>query len=260
MFNPKKLLLLALIPLLLTASSCQEQLPEPEKKPELLIYCGFTMGKAVREIANRFEQQENCQIKMIQGGSGNLYRSILVNRAGDLYLPGSESYIEKARSSNLVTDAVVVGSNRAALVVAKGNPLGISADINNLLSAHYRTVLGSPDSSSIGKETERILSASGIYHQAIDRTLYLTSDSKGLSEAIRSDKADLALNWLATVRWPENLYSVDAIELDPEIAPEHRLLLGLLQYSRHSELARSFMAFAASDEGHAVFADFGLGR
>lgn len=251
-------LLLLCLPFLLFG--CQEQMPLPEKKPELLIYCGITMGKAIQELANRFETNENCLVKIIQGGSGNLYRSILINQSGDLFLPGSESYIDRARSSQLVSGTVAVGTNRATLVVAKGNPLKITADINNLLTPSYRIVLGSAESGSIGKETKRILSAAGIYKQALDRTLYLTSDSKGLSEAIRSRKADLTVNWLATTRWEENRNAVDEISLPVSVAPAHKLILGLLKYSQQDELAKRFMSFAASREGQAVFSSFGLGQ
>lgn len=253
-----RLLLLFCLPFLLFG--CQEQLPLPEEKPELLIYCGITMGKAIQELADRFEQSEDCLVKIIQGGSGNLYRSILINKSGDLYLPGSESYISKAQLSKLVTDTVNVGTNRAAFVVAKGNPLQITADIGNLLQPSYRIVLGSAESGSIGKETKRILTAAGIYQQALDRTLYLTSDSKGLSEAIRSGKADLTVNWLATTRWDVNRWDVDAIPLPSSIAPAHRLVLGLLKYSQQPDLAKKFMVFTASPEGQKVFSSFGLGQ
>lgn len=251
-------LLLFCLPFLLLG--CQEQMPLPEKKPELLIYCGITMGKAIQELADRFEQNESCLVKIIQGGSGNLYRSILINRSGDLFLPGSESYIRKARSAELVTDTATVGTNRATFVVAKGNPLKITTDINCLLDPNYRIVLGSAESGSIGKETKRLLTSAGIYQQALDRTLYLTSDSKGLSEAIRSRKADLTINWLATTRWAENRNAVDAIPLPISVAPSHQLILGLLKYSQQPGLARKFMAFTASPEGQVVFSSFGLGQ
>jgi len=54
-----KLLLILLLAAPLFSSGCREQQPETEKQPYLLIYSGFTMGRAVRELANRFELKEN---------------------------------------------------------------------------------------------------------------------------------------------------------------------------------------------------------
>ena len=37
---------------------------------ELLIYCGTTMHNAVKELAIRFETENNCVIKIVAGGPG----------------------------------------------------------------------------------------------------------------------------------------------------------------------------------------------
>lgn len=251
------LLCLMLITALMTA--CNDQPPASAPTEEILVYCGATMAKPMRQIADLFEQQENCRVKMIKGGSGTLYRSIQINQAGDLYLPGSESYIIKAQTEGLVTTTANVGYNRAALIVAKGNPLNISANLNNLTNQKYRTILGSPDSGSIGRETKRILQKAGLYDQALDNTLYLTSDSKGLKQAIIDNNADLTLNWYATAIWQENSNKMDVLRLAEAIAPPHHLILGVLKYARHPDLAQRFITFAASTTGKEIFERYGFG-
>lgn len=241
-------------------SGCKNQISEEPGKKELLIYCGITMVQPMREIADRIEKQENCTIKIIKGGSGTLYRSIEVNRQGDLFLPGSESYMKKSLTENLVSETELVGFNRAAFIVASGNPLHITADLKNLTKDEYRTVLGAPDSGSIGKETKRILGRAGMYDEAVDHALYLTEDSKGLKQAIQDHKADLIINWYATALWPENKDSMDALLLDNSIAPPHNLVLGLLGFSNHPEIARNFMKLSASAEGRTIFENYGFGQ
>jgi molybdate transport system substrate-binding protein len=211
------LIILALFSLLV---ACDSSAPIPQKKKELLIYCGITMEKPIRELAESFEQQENCIVKIMIGGSGTLYRIIEVNQVGDLYLPGSESYINKTFASGSTIQTKLVGYNRAALVVAKGNPLEISPNISNLTSNEYRVVLGSPDSGSIGKETKNILSRFDLYEQAVDNSLFLTSDSKGLRQAIVENTANLALNWYATTVWQENKDHVEELHAEMEAVAE----------------------------------------
>ncbi len=242
-----------------TLNGCTNQDPPEPIKKELLIYCGITMTRPMRKIADRIEQQENCIIKIIKNGSDNLYRSIKINQKGDLYLPGSESYIEKCLLEKLVTETVSVGFNRAVFIVAKGNPLNISGNLNSLLNPDYRIVLGTSDSCAIGKETKRVLTQAGIYEQVISQTLYLTSDSADLIKAIADNKADLVVNWYATATWPGNREVMDVLLLDEDMVLPHKLILGLLSFSRQPEIARRFMKLASSPEGREIFADYGFG-
>lgn len=245
---------------LLVSLGCREAPPSAPAKKELLIYCGITMSHAIYDIAKRFEEKEDCIVKIIPGGSGSLYRSILINQAGDLFLPGSAGYIIKGRREKIIRSTVRVGSNQAALIVAKGNPRNISANLRHLLRGDLDIVLGAADSGSIGKETKKILEQAGTYQTAIDRTLFLTSDSKGLTEAIKTGKADLTLNWLATTYWQENSAEIDALRLPEALAPPHQLMLGLLKYARHEQLAKRFMSYASSDEGQEIFTSYGFAQ
>lgn len=233
---------------------------EVSSKKELLVYCGSTMAPAIRELANIFEPQENCVIKIITDGSGNLHRSIHINQVGDLYLPGSESYMEKCQEEGLIVESRPIGFNRAVLVVAKGNPLNISADLNNFVTGQYRTVLGAAESGSIGRETRLILNMEGIYRKAVKQALCLATDSKDIESAIREKRADLTINWSAAARLAGNHIDVDILRLKESIAPPHVLILGVLKTSHSPELARRFMVFAGSDEGRALFSRYGLGE
>lgn len=241
-------------------NACQDAPSTPESQKELLIYCGITMAQPIREIADIFEEQENVAIRISSNGSGELYRSLKFNRKGDLYLPGSESYIQTCAEERLISQQVPVGFNQAAFVTQKGNRLRISAEVTNMIDPALRTAMGSPETGSIGRETRRILEQAGIYQEALAHCQYMTSDSKGLKNVILDNQADLALNWRATAVWPENNEHMEIIPLDEKVAPPQRLILGLLTFSRHPEWALRFMSLAASPQGQAIFARYGFGK
>ena len=77
-----------LITLLLFLTACSNN----TEKARLTIYCGITMTKPISEIANIFQKENNCEIDIIKGGSGNLLKSIELDKSGDIFLPGSNSY------------------------------------------------------------------------------------------------------------------------------------------------------------------------
>ncbi len=239
-------------------AGCTGERDAEEVVPEILCYCGITMILPMREVARQFEKDEHCRVKFIIDGSGNLYKILTINQKGDLYLPGSESYIERAKQEGLITDTVTVGFNQAVLVVGKGNPLGISPDLKNLMDKKLRIVLGSPESGSIGKESKRILEEAGIYRKVFDNISYLTTDSVGLARAIKEKSADLTINWYATTCWPENRDSMEAIPLVDELALKHRLTLGGLRFSRHPELVKRFLQRVASRDKQALFDQYGF--
>lgn len=229
-----------------------------EQKKELLVFCGITMIQPMSEIAAVIESQENVKISLIKGGSGNLLNSIKFNKAGDLYLPGSESYIKQAKAEGLITESVHVGFNKAAMMVQKGNPLAIKNDLKELKNKNYTVVIGNPDSGSIGKETKKILDSAGIYDDVLKNINEMTTDSKRLIEVLKNKEADLVINWYATSLWDQNSEYIDTLSIDDKFSQKKRLVLGLLNTSRYPEITRKFMAYAASQEGQRIFDKYGL--
>ncbi len=228
------------------------------EKKELLVYCGITMIKPMSEITAIIEKEENCRIIITKGGSGNLLRAIKVNQVGDLYFPGSDSYIKTATNEGLIVESVNVGFNKAAIMVRKGNPKHITGDLENLANAEYAVVIGDPNSGSIGRETRKILDRRGIFENVCRNAQRLTTDSKDLVKAIKDGEADLVINWYATATWPENQGYVDTLPIDERYAVKKQLTLGILKYSKHPEIAKKVLKLASSPKGREIFNRYGL--
>lgn len=248
-------LLLALI--ILIAAGCDADGP-PATKPELLIYCGITMVHPITEIARLIEQEQHVKIMINQGGSEDLYNSLKKSRQGDIYFPGSDSYRQRYLADGLLADYVVVGYNQATLMVAKGNPKRITADIHNLTRKDLAVIIGERQSGSIGLETKRLLDQVGIYQAVVDNAIHLSTDSRNLNIALKSGQADLILNWRATAFFPENRDAIDVLDLDAAIAIPQKLVLNLTTVSKYPAIAQRFMAVAASPEGQAIFRKYGF--
>ncbi len=237
-------------------SSCKKTNP-PDKK-ELLVFCGITMVKPIAEIAEIIEKQENCKIIIIKGGSENIYKSIQINKKGDLYIPGSETYIEKGFKENIISDTVFVGINKAVMLVQKGNPNNIDNNLDNLMNEKYKVVIGNPYSGSVGKETKTILDKKGIFDEVSKNVSYYTTDSKDLIPALKKKEADIVINWYATSVWDDNKNYVDVLEIDTMYAKEKKLYLSLLKYSKYPDISKAFMKYAASDKGKEIFLKYGF--
>jgi molybdate transport system substrate-binding protein len=227
-------------------------------KTELLLYCGITMVRPMTEIARQFEQQENVKITLAQGGSEDLYQSAKKSGVGDWYLPGEPTYHARHVKEGLFGDHVTIGYNQMALVVKKGNPKQVKPDARELLRKDLLAIVGNAESGSVGQEAKRILDSLGIYPQVVRQAAFLGSDSRSLMNAMKKDEADVTLSWRATAFFPDNAAKLDAVDLDPKLAIPQALLLIQLKSTRHAELGKRFMAFAAGDGGQAIFRKHGF--
>ena len=229
-----------------------------DTKKELLFYIGITMIKPINELVENFEKTNDCKIKILQGGSQDLYDSIKSSQVGDLYLPGTLSYRDKYLSEGLLLDGKFVGFNKLSLVVKKGNPKNVKASLEELTNEDYKVVLGNDQSSSVGKASKKVLLEADLYKKAILNSIFLASDSRNLIEAIKSKDADLVLNWHATTFWDNNENFVEAIELDDKSSAKSKLVLNLLKTSKNIDLTKKFMEYAASKEGRMIFKKYGF--
>lgn len=243
---------------LLLAGCSKESSPEHPRK-ELLIYCGITMIKPMREISDIVENKMSCTVKIIKGGSGNLLRAIEINQVGDLYLPGSENYMDTCMEKELVKKAVCVGYNRAVMVVKEGNPLNIKpGDPACFTNSTYSISFADNNSGSIGREATSIFQKRGVLKEAIGNAPLFTTDSKDITKAVASGNADLGINWLATTMWPENTKTIDALNIDDKYTSSKRLMLGKLRYSQCPDAADLFIQYAGSPQGQAIFRKYGF--
>lgn len=242
---------------ILGLSSCAKE-DAPPKKPELLIYCGITMVHPMHEIAMIFEQENNCKVTLLQGGSEDLYQSLKSSKQGDLYLPGSDSYRTKHFGDGLLSSYVFVGYNQLALLVKKDNPKNIPADLGVLSDKDIAVSIGNAESSSVGKHGKRVLDKFGIYDEVLYNTVEISSDSRTMNNLLRSGAVDVILNWRATAFFDENRDEIQALDLDASVAPKNRLLINLCNTSMNKDLAVAFMKLAASERGQQIFYKYGF--
>ena len=231
---------------------------QPKSQKELLVYCGITMIKPMSQIASIIERREGVKISILKGGSGDLLNSIKFNQIGDLFLPGSESYIQQAVSDGLVVRTAHVGYNKAAMMVRKGNPKSIPSSLDALKNPDLYVVIGNPNSGSIGKETKKILTAANMFDKVMNNAKELTADSKRLVSVLKNGEADLVVNWFAISTWEENSPYIDSIPIDERLATKKRLVLGLLNTSKYPDIANKFIDYAASEEGRKIFDRYGF--
>ncbi len=230
------------------------------EKPTLLFYCGITMVKPMVAISKIIEKKHNCTIKIMQGGSKNLYSSLKLSKKGDLYLPGSDSYIKNNLKDGLLIDTRYIGFNTAAIFVIKGNPKNI-INLKSMVDEDIATIVCNAKTGSIGKITKKALIKFGgeeFYDEVFDMAVEIGTDSRNLNKALIDKRADMTINWRATGFWPENLPFIDIIKIDEKYAPKKKLIISLLSFSKHKKIAKALIDFSSSKEGQNIMKKYGF--
>lgn len=230
------------------------------QKPNMLFYCGITMVKPMQEIATLFEKKNNCTIKIVQGGSEDLYDSLKLSKKGDLYLPGADNYIKEYKKDGLFGKEAYIGFNQAAIFVKKGNPKKIKT-LDSLVDDSIGTTLCNPDSGSIGKMTKTILTnykGEKFFNKAYDVTLEIGTDSRNLNSSLLRNEIDMTVNWIAAGSTSDVAKNITIVPIDEKYAPKKKLVITTLGFSKNKNLAEEFIQFAASKEGEAIMKKYGF--
>lgn len=230
------------------------------QQPQLLIYCGTTMLRPMQELARLFEQREKVKVNFVQGGSADLYKSAVKSRRGDLYLPGEASFRHDNLKDGLLGDYRLVGYNRLALMVQKGNPKKITPDPRQLLRKDVEILLSGSDTCSSGLASRRLFTGLGIYDHLLKKSVMVLPDSRAIAAAMARGEADAVVTWRSTIHFNDTAKQFELVELPDRWAKPEELLLNLLTFSSHPQLARRFMELAAGPEGQAIFARYGFGK
>ncbi len=228
--------------------------------PTLTFYCGSTMSGAMGEISKQFGAANDCDVNIIKGGSGKLWNMIKNKKDGDLFLAGSDSYKTKNIGTGFFKDEQYIGFNQAALVVAKGNPKSVSG-LTALTNEDLKVFLCDSEAGSIGKNTVSVLKkfkGADFVDEAYDNTIDVGKDAKSVTSMVAKGEADVGVTWRATAYWSGNESKVDVVEIDTKFAPQKKLVINLMSFSKHPELSKKLMKFAASPKGQAIMKSYGF--
>ncbi len=225
----------------------------------LNFYCGVTMSKAMKDIIKKFQEKHpDVKIRMITGSSGMLLRKLENAKRADLYLPGSDEFINK--KSYLFPYKKEIGYNQLKIFVTKGNPKNVKT-LRDFIRNDIKVGLGS-DRSSVGKTAKEVLIRYGgdEFYKKVRKKAQIFLASKSLISALAGfePEIDAALNWRAVYYWGNNRKKVDYIDIPERYAPKRKLIIATTIYSKNQDLAKEFVDLSASPWGQKVMKKWGL--
>ncbi len=236
----------------LAGCGAKQKLPE---QSSLYAYAGANLKDPVTELAQMFEQKTGVKVEITFNNSGALLNQLETTKKGDIYLPGNNSFVEKAKQAGHIENtAGPVAYITPVIITPKGNPAKI-AKVEDLANEGIKLVIPDKEATALGKTAFKIFAKVGIAAKAEQNILASMETPAKVMAAITMGQGNAGIVELSNTLKDRD--KIEVIEIDPKVNEIEAIPVATLKYSTNKEQADAFMKFAA-EEGPAVFAKYGF--
>lgn len=258
------LLLLALL-LVVVLTGCPKSqsqtvvpLPPAPKAPlaTLSVFAGAAPKPALEVLATNYQKEHGVKIETTYGGSGSVLTQFSQEHYGDVYVPGSDDFMDKA-----VAKGAVVKDTRAVLAylvpvlsVPKGNPKNVKG-LDDLTRKDLRVVIGKPESVCLGAIAQEVLTKQGLWTKVQPRVANYASSCEDVLNNLLLGEADVVLGWDSFAR--QHSDKVQTIALPKGLTKTRNIPAAVITWSKQAEAAKAFVQYLAQPENRKVWTDNG---
>jgi molybdate transport system substrate-binding protein len=222
----------------------------------IVVFAGSAAQPPLEAAAEAFQAKTGTPVVLQLGGSGAMLNQIRLTGLGDLYIPGSPDYMEKAREFDLIEDTeVTVAYLVPAIIVAKGNPLGIRG-LHDLERPGLRIGIADPNGVCVGLYAVEILEANHLTHKVRPNLRGVVESCAKAAAMIPLNQVDAVLGWREFAGWQSD--AMEAIPLNAGEVPRVAYIpAAILRHTQNRPGAKAFAAYLKSAEGQAIFEKWG---
>lgn len=229
-----------------------------DSKKELRIYCGAATRPPIDDLITEFKKQTGIDVVATYSGSGTVLSQMIAGKTGDLYIPGSNDYMEKAKAKGVVYPETekVLAYLVPAIIVKKGNPKGIQT-IEDLLRDDVKFGIGTPGAVCLGDVAKTIFKNTGKEELFMKKvTTQAGSCSKTLA-LVTFGTVDAIIGWDVFKHWQSD--KVDKVDISKELIGDRAYYIpaAISKFTKDYKLAKKFLNFISSDIGRKTFKKYG---
>jgi molybdate transport system substrate-binding protein len=225
----------------------------------LLVYCGAGLMKPMDELQVAFQEKENCQVRMVYAGSGELFGMIATRKNGDVYIPGAEKYTRDALKKGLVVEkgCETICYHVPVILTPKGNP-GHITSLEDLAKDGVRLAMADAQAAAIGKVSKQVLEKNNLYDRVKENIVTSPSTTNQLLIYTATAQVDGTIAWEDQSTWAQSKGKVEIIHIDASKNIIKTIPASVVSFSQRPEMAEKFIQFITSDEGKAIWNKWGF--
>lgn len=223
----------------------------------LIAFVGAASKPPTTEAKEAFEKSHpGIVVDITFGGSGTLLNQMKLEETGDIYMPGSDDYMEKAEEAEVVLPETrsIAAYLVPAICVQEGNPKGIHS-LSDLARPGMTIGLAEAGAVCLGDVSDEILQAAGLEEQVKKNVITYAKSCDQTQQLVQLGEVDAVLGWDAFQHWAPD--EIDIVQIDPKYLRVRNIPAAVTVYSQQREAAQKFIDFLVSDEGKSIFKKHG---
>jgi molybdate transport system substrate-binding protein len=226
-------------------------------QPVLMVFAGSATQRATEKLCAQFAERENCMVRDTYGGSGEVLRQFALEQTGDVYIPGSDDFMDKAKQEGhmLPETAKTLCYLMPAIAVERGNPKGIK-QVKDLAKPGLKVALADPKAVCLGIVAEEVLRTEGVADAVKKNVVTNTGSCAQTRTVVETGEVDAAIGW--DVFAAEAPTKIEIIALPKKLQKFRTVPAAVIKYSKQKELAQKLIDFLAGAEGKAAYKQAGF--
>jgi molybdate transport system substrate-binding protein len=219
----------------------------------LLIFAGSVSKPVLEEINRNFENENKVKVEINFGGSGTILSQMKLAKKGDIYIPGSSDFMEKAKKENLILPETEerIAYLIPCICVRKDNPKNINS-LEDLADKDVRLGIGVPQTVCAGLYAVEIIEASGLKEKIKPRIVTYSESCEKTASLLVMKNVDVVFGWSVFENWaPDKIKSIP-VEL------KYLKRIGYIPaavsiYCKNKELALQYIQYLKTSEARKIF-------
>lgn len=228
--------------------------PDPQRT--LTVFAGAAAKPGLDPLARLYEERAGVKVEITYGGSGAVLNQFAQEQFGDLYVPGSDDFMDKAEKKD-----AILKQTRTILVylvpvinVPKGNPQGIQG-VSDLTREGLRVVIGEFKTVCLGEIAKAVLEEEGIWEKVRPRLANYGISCEAVLQSLLTGEADVIIGWDVFAR--QHPDKIESIPLKAKSARVRHIPAAVIKWSSQPDAAKEFISFLASEEAKRVWEEHG---
>ena len=241
-----------------SAQGKQATAPAPKReKTRLIAFVGAASKPPTTEAKEIFEKANpSIVVDITFGGSGTLLQQMTLEEIGDIYMPGSDDYMDKAEAKKAVLPETrkIVVYLIPMICVRHGNPKNIHS-LKDLARPGITVGLAEAGAVCLGDASDSILRKAGLEKQVKKNVITYAKSCDQTQQLVQLGEVDAVIGWDAFKAWSPN--EIDVVPIPELRPPVYNIPAAVTVYSKHPEAAETFISFLTSEQGKAIFSKHG---
>jgi molybdate transport system substrate-binding protein len=227
------------------------------KQVRLTAFIGSASKPPALEAKALFEKMHpNITVDMTFGGSGTLLNQMKLEETGDIYMPGSDDYMDKAEKQKVVVPATrkIVAYLVPTICIQHGNPKGITS-LRDLSRPGLKVGLAKAGAVCLGDVADEILKKTGLEEPVKRNVITYAGSCEQTEQLVELGEVDAIIGWDSFKSWAPD--KIDLVKIPAEVLRVRNVPAAVGVYSKQPKEAQEFIEFITSATGKAIFAKHG---